>query len=78
MLVYTSSAISIYIKNEEKLHEFVVMVYVEVWSPLLCSLTGLFFVYSLKMPVPPYVVLLMRNFLLLHFIFPPSVFMLLM
>jgi hypothetical protein len=35
--------------------QFEVMVYVEIWSPFLCSLIGLFFVYSLKMPVSPYV-----------------------
>jgi hypothetical protein len=72
LLVYTSSIM---------LHAFEVMVYAEVLSPFPCSLIGLFFVYSLKMPVSPEcmddVVLLTRNFLLLHFIFPPSVFMLL-
>ena len=65
------------IKNEEKLHAFEVMVYVEVWSPFLCSLIGLLFVYFLKMPVSPVcmvdVVLLTRNFLLLYFSFFPPI-----
>jgi len=59
MLVYTSSLmcvyIYIYIKNEEMLHAFVVIVYVEVWSSPLCFLIELFFVCSLKMPVSLYV-----------------------
>ena len=71
--------IYIYIKNEEKLHAFEVMVYVEVWSPFVCSLIGRFRVYFLKMPVSPVCmvdVLLARHFLLLHFsFFPSSVFM---